>query len=47
MKGRLVLLLILVVLVAALVLGVGRARATDSSWSSPPIGRTTGDGSPT
>jgi hypothetical protein len=42
-RGRLVLLLLLVVLVAALIVGVGRARAADSSWSSERIGRTAGE----
>jgi hypothetical protein len=47
MKGRLILLLAVAVLVAALIVGVGRARAADSSWSSETIGRTIGDGSRT
>jgi hypothetical protein len=46
-RDRVVLLLIPVAIVAALIVGVGRARAADSSWSSEPIGRTIGDRSRT
>lgn len=48
MAHRLALLCLLVALFAALIVGAGRARANDGSWTSEaPIERTSGDGSRT